>query len=137
MDSNRSLSDVLADRLANADRRILGDRQRAQLGLPPLGKFQKFVRRIILRLDWRIGDSVPVKIKKALKWAGGLFLKLVMWVVGISAGVTALGALGASMPWLLMLALGNFGHPEFGFLACLPAGLLLGRFVPARGKSGA
>lgn len=28
-------------------------------------------------------------------------------------------------PWLLMLALGNFGFAQFGFLDCLPAGLLI------------
>lgn len=48
------------------------------------------------------------------------------------AGVGLLGlavALFAAVifltPWLLMLALGNFGFARFGFLDCLPAGLLV------------
>lgn len=29
------------------------------------------------------------------------------------------------MTWVLMLALGNFGHPEYGFIDCLPAALFV------------
>lgn len=36
---------------------------------------------------------------------------------------------------LLMLALGNFGFPQFGFIDCLPAGLLIGMVASSKVSS--
>lgn len=56
------------------------------------------------------------------------------FVVGFLIGSLVLVAALAATPstWLLMLALGNFGFPQFGFIDCLPAGLLVGMVASSK-----
>lgn len=46
-----------------------------------------------------------------------------MTVIFIFFVVVLLGAVPST--WLLMLTLGNFGFGYFGFMDCLPAGIIL------------
>lgn len=48
-------------------------------------------------------------------------------MVAVVLGLLAIGTLVAAGPmtWLLMLALGNLGHPQFGFVDCLPMALFV------------
>jgi hypothetical protein len=56
-----------------------------------------------------------------------------MILIGILIGIAAL--LGGPFTWLLMLALGNFGFVQFGFVDCIPAGIILAALAVKGGTS--
>lgn len=59
---------------------------------------------------------------------------LVISVIPILTVVLFLVALAPST-LLVMLALGNFGHSQFGFIDCLPAGAIIGFLAGSSFKS--
>jgi hypothetical protein len=54
----------------------------------------------------------------------------------VAVALTLTAALAAApSAGLLMLALGNFGFPQFGFIDCLPAGLLIGMVASSKASA--
>lgn len=69
-----------------------------------------------------LNRTVPKKKKSGV---GRLFAIIATILLGGGATLFVAATSIAFVPWLLMLSLGAFGFAQFGFWACVPAGILL------------